>query len=93
MLVEESSVAVQTDQTTESYLQLQEENAHLIKQLALSKFRLCNMLQDDEKIKYYTGFPIYATIKAFYIFLGPAVDNLNYWGSSTVEKSQTDYFH
>ena len=31
-------------------------------------------------MKLYTGFPSYEVFLAFYEFLGPAVDELTYWG-------------
>ena len=94
-IVEKKSVAVQTSESfvklKEENLKLQMENAQLLQQLKLSQFRLDNILKNDQKIQYYTGFPNYGTLKSFYDFLGPAVNNLNYWGSSAgvAEKSPT----
>ena len=31
-------------------------------------------------IQFYTGFTSYKLLKACFDFLGPAVENLNYWG-------------
>ena len=36
---------------------------------------------DDKKIQFYTGIASYKLFKACYDFVGPAVDNLNYWDS------------
>ena len=33
------------------------------------------------KYHFYTGFPNYAALKISYDYLGPAIDNLIYWGS------------
>ena len=38
-------------------------------------------MHDDHLVKMYTGFPSYELLVAFFDFLGPAVDNLNYWGA------------
>ena len=74
-IVEKKSVAVQTSESfvklKEENLKLQMENAQLLQQLKLSQFRLDNILENDQKIQYYTGFPKYGTLKSFYDFLGP----------------------
>ena len=59
----------------------------LEKQLITERFRLANMKGDDSKIAFHTGFPSYGALKAFYDFLGPAVDQLNY-SSNNSEDSQ-----
>ena len=38
------------------------------------------MEYDDKMIQFYTGFASYKLLKVCFDFLGPAVDNLNYWG-------------
>ena len=35
---------------------------------------------DDKMIQFYAGFTSYKSLKAWFDFLGPVVDNLNYWG-------------
>ena len=44
-------------------------------------FRIEDIQDDDKKISFYTGFISYMVFSAFFEFLGPAVDNLNFWGS------------
>ena len=43
-----------------------------------AKFTLSNIKDDDSKVAFYTGFPSFSTLKAFFNFLGPAVDSLKY---------------
>ena len=50
------------------------------------QFRVANVKDDDAQIQFYTGFPSYAAMKAFYNYLGPAVDNLIY-SSEKADKS------
>ena len=38
-------------------------------------------MHNDSLVKMYTGFPSYELLVAFFDFLGPAVNNLNYWGA------------
>ena len=86
-----ATVAVQTTDTLSDYTKLQVENAELSGKLASSQFRLSSILHNNQKLQFYTGFPNSATLTAFYEFLGPAVNNLNYWGSNTgchTEKNQ-----
>ena len=42
------------------------------------KFRILNMVEDDEKVKFYNGFQLFGALQAFYRYLGPAVDHLFY---------------
>ena len=49
--------------------------------LTASKFCIENISKDDQLVTFYTGFPSYATLKSCYDYLGPAVNNLMYWGS------------
>ena len=48
--------------------------------LSCAQFRLSNFTTDGD-IRFYTGFPNYRSLIAFYTFLGPAVNYLSYWGS------------
>ena len=43
-------------------------------------FRIEDIAHDDHLIYFYTGFSSYDVLLAFYEFLGPAVDKLQYWG-------------
>ena len=56
----------------------------LEQELAEQKFRLFNIVDNNSKVTFYTGFPSYGALQAFYKYLGPAVDNLRY---SSCEKT------
>lgn len=45
------------------------------------KFSINNIAGSDQKVAFYTGFPTFVSLEAFYKFLGPAVDELIYWNS------------
>ena len=47
----------------------------------LSYFRLECIVHDHSLVRFYTGFGSYELLLAFFEFLGPFVDHLNYWGS------------
>jgi len=49
--------------------------------LTAENFCLNRFAGSDDDIKFYTGFPSYSVFCTFYAFLGPAVSQLNYWGS------------
>lgn len=57
-----------------------------LEQLAVEKFGLQRFAGSDSDIRFYTGFPDYNTLTSFYEFLGPAVTQLNYWGSGFSEE-------
>ena len=61
--------------------QLERRVLEIEKQLTSQLFRLSNTIDEPQKILFYTGFPDYATLRACYDYLGPAVNKLNYWGS------------
>lgn len=68
---------------------LEQENASLKRAVVSSckkPFRLEDIAHDDRLVRCYTGFPSYAVLLAFFDFLGPAVNHLEYWGS---KKSST----
>ena len=50
----------------------------LEQELGAQKFRLCDIVNDDVKVVFYTGFPSYGALEGFYQYLGPTVDNLRY---------------
>ena len=54
---------------------------HKIDATEKAPFRLKDIMHDDHLVKMYTGFPSYELLIAFFYFLGPAVNNLNYWGT------------
>ena len=66
---------------------LEATNRQLCTQLSTHKrdFRLEHIADDDSLIHFYTGFQSYELLLAFFEFLGPAVDNLTYWGSKKSE--------
>ena len=47
--------------------------------LKCAQLRISSVEYDDKMIQFYTGFASYKLLKACFDFLGPAVDNLNYW--------------
>lgn len=46
-----------------------------------SPFRIEQIKKDDQLVRFYTGFTSYLIFLTFFEFLGPAVNELNYWGS------------
>ena len=63
---------------------LEAENTHLKTQLQQGDkdhFRIESIQHDDKLVRFYTGFISYAVFLAFFEFLGPVVNHLNYWGS------------
>ena len=82
VLSQVADVGVQTSDDLQAFIvRLSQTISSLEEQLLSSKFCLENISRDDDKILFYTGFPNYATLKVCYDYLGPAVDNLTYWGS------------
>ena len=57
---------------------LEAENARLKSEPQKAHFRLGDIEHDDDRVRFYTGFAIFI---AFFEFLGPVVNHLNYWGS------------
>ena len=47
--------------------------------------RLNNIKDDNEKLKFYTGFPTFTVLMICFNFLGKASSKLNYWGSTNAE--------
>ena len=43
--------------------------------------RIEQVKSDDRLVRFYTEFITYSVFLAFFKFLGPVVDELNYWGS------------
>ena len=54
--------------------------------------RLSNIQDDDEKIRFYTGFSSCAALMVCFDFLGKGSSKLNYWGSTKLE-AKTDKGH
>lgn len=66
---------------------LEAEITQLTKQQQVkSYFRIEDIQSDDQLVCFYTGFISYAVFLAFFEFLGPVVDKLNYWGCSKASK-------
>ncbi len=76
-----------TDSFTSS--SLANELAELQLTLSRNLFRLSNIKDSGEKIRFYTGFSNYSSLKTVYDFLGPSVNSLNYWGSEIVGDSKS----
>ena len=81
------SVCVETNNTesTEALVEkLQQEVTELkmkVCALTVEKFGLQCFAGSDDDIRSYTGLSSYSVFCSFYKFLGPAVNQLNYWGS------------
>ena len=63
---------------------LEAENDRLKKKVAQSEqdpFRIEQIKNDDRLVRLYTGFTSYIIFLTFFHFLGPVVNDLNYWGS------------
>ena len=63
---------------------LEADNSRMKKSLSERRrgtFGMEDIKQDDKLVLFYTGFNSYKVFLAFYEFLGPAVEKLNYWGS------------
>ena len=84
-------VAIQTDETSLKYLQLQEEVADLKFKLKKSLFRLSNIKDNDQKVLFYTGFYNYSILKACFDYLGPAANSLSYWGSEITGATKSTF--
>lgn len=65
---------------------LQSENLKLSTQQKDSKryFRIEDIQDDDKLLRFYTGFTSFKIFMAFFEFLGPAKEHLNYWGEKAV---------
>ena len=76
---------------------LEAENKCLKKKLSTKQqpFRIEDIAHDDKKIHFYTGFRSYEILVTFFEFLGPAVDQLQYWvlsSASLVNESKVQSF-
>ena len=69
---------------------LEAENKCLKKKLSTKQqpFRIEDIAHDDKKIHFYAGFRSYEILVAFFEFLGPAVDQLQYWGTQQCQSRQ-----
>ena len=69
----------------EMKLALEKEVENLKKDRNRMQFRLANISDDNKKVAFYTGFPSFASLKACFSFLGPAVNHLSYKDQSVNE--------
>ena len=67
-----------TDRSEYLIDQLKETVMNLKAKVTTSKFCIENISRDDEEVTFYTGFPNCICLKAFYDYLGPAVNDLKY---------------
>ena len=70
---------------------LEVENAQLKtgkQQKVKSQFRLEDVQNDDKMFRFYTGFISFIVFLAFFEFLGPVVEKLNYWDSKEGERQR-----
>lgn len=68
---------------------LEAQNAQLkaeTRQQVRPHFRMEDVQNDDKLFRFYTGFASFSIFLAFFEFLGPVVDHLNYWGSKEGER-------
>ena len=77
-----------SDDSQTTIVRLSQTISNLEEQLHASKFCLENISKDDDKVLFYTGFSNYTALKVCYNYLGPAVDNLTYWGSKKDSQSK-----
>lgn len=72
---------------------LEAENCLLKKKLNESAakreyFRINYIQHDDKLVHFYTGFISFMVFQAFFSFLGPVVNELNYWGAKRGKRSR-----
>ena len=92
-----SSVATSTDVCGEDIDALVKERELLRSKLSESEsklksaqLRISSVEYDDKMIQFYTGFSSYKLLKTCFHFLGPAVENLNYWGQGKDVETNND---
>ena len=87
-----NDAAENTDLTMADILELENQLCEVKEELSQLKSK-CNKLQfriesisnDDNKIRFYTGFSTFPLLLACFNFLGPSVNNLTYWSTGTSE--------
>ena len=84
---EEDQVTSQIDVHTAllARIELLESENKSLKVAPNKKHHFCieDIQHDDKMVLFYTGFVSFRVFSAFFDFLGPAVNHLNYWGSKT----------
>ena len=63
--------------------QLKTSRIEYVDEVEKQKFGLKSIGEDDANVRFYTGFTSLSVLMVCYNFLGPAVDNLSYWCSSS----------
>ena len=74
----EMNLAEELEMLRSKVLNLEKKLEEVEKMVKEAKFTLSNIKDDDSKVTFYTGFPSFSTLRAFFYFLGPAVDSLKY---------------
>jgi len=91
----ESDAQITVNAALLARIELLEQEITTLKQELQKKeknpFQVEDIMHDDSLVKLYTGFPSFELLVAFYKFLGPSVDHLNYWGTknSTVTRQKS----
>ena len=73
---------------------LEEQKKSLTAQVASKKntpFRIEEISHDDSLVHFYTGFHTFMLLFAFYKFLGPSVNCLQYWETRSIQCSKTTH--
>ena len=89
-------MAVQTDLTSSDIqaLELEVDSLHMKVKLSQreceaaeekQRFRTSSISDDNAKVRFYTGFSTFSALLVCFNFLGPAVDRLNYWASTSAK--------
>ena len=73
-------LAEQLSGLTEKAQDLEEEREELKEK---QHFHLSSTAHDDSAVRFYTGFETLSALMVCFNFLGPAVNKLNYWASSS----------
>ena len=64
-------------------IRIQQLEEECVKLREKQHFRLKNISTDDNKVRFYTGFATMSALMVCFNFLGPTVNKLNYWASSS----------
>ena len=65
-----------------NYDELQQKYVDDVARMQQKLFQLERFIASDHEIRFYTGFPDYATFKGFFYYLSPACNSLIYYGYS-----------
>ena len=85
-------VSVNTDDNwDERVLELEAKVNCLETQLKQATFSISRIINDDDKVRFYTGFPSRKHFVSCFKYLGPCVNSLHYWGSHNVADCQREF--